>query len=75
MIAKLKSMFTVEVRGWIYRTLIAVGALIAGYGFISADQLALWLGVVVAVLNIMPTANTSVKSSDTAQAFIPDSQS
>ena len=83
MIAKIKGMFSVEVRGWIYRILIAVGALVAGYGFISADQLALWVGVAVAVLNIMPTANTSVKSTaasqafvpDTAQAFIPDNQS
>jgi hypothetical protein len=63
MIDKIKSVFTVEVRGWIYRVLLAVGLLLVGYGFISSDQLALWAGVLVAVLNVMPTANTSVKSS------------
>lgn len=58
---KLKSVFTVEVRGWIYRVLIAVGALLVAYGVVSADELAVWLGVVVAVLNIMPAGNTSIK--------------
>ena len=58
---KLKSVFTQEVRGWIYRILIAVGALLVAYGVVSADELAVWLGVVVAVLNIMPAGNTSVK--------------
>ena len=48
-------------RGWVYRVLLAVGALVAGYGFISSDQLALWVGVATALLNVMPTANTSVK--------------
>lgn len=48
-------------RGWVYRVLVAVGALVAGYGLLTSDQLALWLGVLTAVLNVMPTANTSVK--------------
>lgn len=52
---------TPEVRAWIYRILVAVGALVAGYGFISGEQLALWLGVVTALLNIMPTGFTSTK--------------
>jgi len=52
---------TPEVRGWIYRILIAVGALVAGYGFMTSDQIAQWLGLAAVVLNIMPTANTSVK--------------
>jgi hypothetical protein len=54
--------FDEKTRGWIYRILLAVGALIAGYGFITSDQLALWVGVLTAVLNVMPTSNTSVKS-------------
>jgi hypothetical protein len=58
---KFKSLFSEEVRGWIYRVLIAVGVLLAGYGVISADQLALWAGLIVAVLNVMPSANTSVR--------------
>jgi hypothetical protein len=48
-------------RAYIYRILIAVGTLVAGYGLISNDELALWLGLATAALNIMPTANTSTK--------------
>lgn len=56
---------TEPVRGWIYRVLVAVGLLLVGYGVISAEQWALWAGVLVAVLNVMPSANTSVKKPDT----------
>jgi hypothetical protein len=35
-----------------------------GYGFITADQIALWLGLATAVLNIMPAANTTIHSND-----------
>lgn len=48
-----------QTRAYIYRILIAVGAVVAGYGLISSEELALWLGVATAVLNIMPAANTS----------------
>lgn len=48
-----------KTRAYIYRILVAVGTLVAGYGLINANELALMLGVVTAVLNIMPTANTS----------------
>jgi hypothetical protein len=58
---RLKSVFTPEVRGWIYRVLVAVGLLLVGYGVITSEQWALWAGVLVAVLNVMPSANTSVK--------------
>ena len=58
---KIKTLFNEEVRGWIYRVLVAVGLLLTGYGVISSDQFALWAGVLVAVLNVMPSANTSVK--------------
>ena len=58
---KIKAIFTEEVRGWIYRILVAVGLLVAGFGWATSDQIALIMGVVVAVLNIMPSANTSVK--------------
>lgn len=57
----LKSVFTEPVRAWIYRVLIAVGALLVGFGLISGDDWALILGVVVAALNIMPAGNTSTK--------------
>jgi hypothetical protein len=58
----LKSVFTEHVRGWIYRVLIAVGTALVGFGLISGDDWALILGVVIAVLNVMPAGNTSVKS-------------
>lgn len=61
---KIKSIFTEEVRGWIYRVLVAVGLLVAGFGWATADQIALIMGVVVAVLNIMPSANTSIAHKD-----------
>lgn len=58
---KLKSIFTQEVRGYIYRTLIAVGAIVSLYGYATSNEVASWLGLAAVVLNIMPTANTSVK--------------
>lgn len=61
MIDKIKNILTEPVRGYIYRVLLAVGALLAGVGVLTDDQLALILGVVIAALNIMPSANTSVK--------------
>lgn len=56
----LRSVFTEPVRAWIYRVLIAVGALLVGFGLISGDDWALILGVVIAVLNIMPAGNTKL---------------
>lgn len=58
----LRSVFTEPVRAWIYRVLIAVGALLVGFGLISGDDWALILGVVVAALNVMPAGNTSTKA-------------
>lgn len=54
--------FDEKTRGWIYRILVAVGVLLGGYGVLTGEQIAMWLGLVVAALNIMPTANTTVKS-------------
>lgn len=58
---KLKAIFNQQVRAYIYRTLIAVGAIVGFYGFMSANEVASWLGLAAVVLNILPTANTSVK--------------
>jgi len=58
---------TEKQRAYIYRILIAVGTLIVGYGLITANELALWLGLATAVLNIMPSANTSTRSDDGAE--------
>jgi hypothetical protein len=61
MIDKIKAVLTPEVRGYIYRVLIAVGAIAAAYGFISSDQVAQIVGLLAVVLNVMPAANTPVK--------------
>jgi hypothetical protein len=51
-------------RAYTYRILIAIGTLATGYGLITADEMALWLGLATAVLNIMPAANTKITSGD-----------
>jgi hypothetical protein len=50
-----------KVRAYIYRILLAVSPLVAFYGLLSTDELALWLGVASTILNIMPVMNTSTK--------------
>lgn len=49
------------VRAWIYRVLIALGAVAAVWGWLNQEQIAAILGVVVAVLNVLPAVNTSTK--------------
>jgi hypothetical protein len=51
-------------RAYIYRILIAIGTIATGYGLITADQTALWLGLATAILNIMPAANTNIHADD-----------
>jgi hypothetical protein len=50
-----------KTRAYIYRILIALGALAVGYGLVTPNELALWLGVTTAILNILPAVNTSTK--------------
>ena len=54
--------FDEKTRGYIYRVLIAAGVIVAAYGLMTADQVAQWVGLAAVVLNIMPTANTTVKA-------------
>jgi hypothetical protein len=61
---KVKALLTEEVRAYIYRVLLAVGVLLTGYGYLSQEQVAVWMGLLTAVLNIMPTLNTSTKHVD-----------
>lgn len=61
MVEKIKAILTPEVRGYVYRVLIAVGAIAAVYGWVSSDQVAQWLGLLAVVLNVMPAANTPIK--------------
>lgn len=58
---KLKAIFTQEVRAYIYRVLIAVGAILATYGYLTQEELAQIVGLITIVLNVMPAANTSTK--------------
>ena len=37
-------------RAWLYRVLLAVSALVVGYGLITDEQAVLWLAVAAAVL-------------------------
>lgn len=47
------------VRAWLYRVGLAVAALAGGYGLLTEDKAALWVGVLAAVLgNGLATAYT-----------------
>jgi hypothetical protein len=49
-------------RAYLYRTGIALGGVAMVYGWASGEEIAVWLGLASAVLNIMPAANTSTDS-------------
>ncbi len=40
------------VRGWIYNVTIAALAIATGYGLLTGEQAALWLGLVAAVVGL-----------------------
>ena len=50
-----------KVRAYIYRILLAVSPLVAFYGYLTQEEIALWLGVASTALNIMPVLNTTTK--------------
>lgn len=52
---------TEQIRAYIYRILVAIGAVVFAYGLLSSEEIAVWLGLATAILNIMPTVNTSTK--------------
>ena len=60
----MKNIFTDKNRAYAYRVLLAVGVILAGYGVVTDDQLVMWVGLVGALLNVMPTANTSTKPAE-----------
>lgn len=41
-----------EVRGWIYNVTIAALAIATGYGLLTGEQAALWLGLAAAVVGL-----------------------
>ena len=49
-------------RAYIYAVLVAAVPLLIGYGILTAEEGALWLGLAAAVLGLgLATANTSTK--------------
>lgn len=51
-----------RVRAYIYAVLTAAVPLLIGYGILTAEQAALWLGLAAAALGLgLATANTSTK--------------
>ena len=57
----IRNIFTEPVRAWIYRVLMAAGIVALTYGILTDEQIAVWLGLAGAVLNILPVANTSTR--------------
>lgn len=55
-------MFTEKTRAYIYRVLLAISPVVAFYGFLTQEELTLWLGVASTVLNILPAMNTTTKN-------------
>jgi membrane protein implicated in regulation of membrane protease activity len=53
-----------QVRAYIYRILVAAGAVATSAGIITGDDIMVWLGLAAAVLNIMPALNTKTKKDE-----------
>lgn len=53
-----------KVRAYIYRVLLSISPLVAFYGFLTQEEITLWLGVASTVLNILPAMNTSTKGNE-----------
>ena len=58
---KIKGIFTEPVRAWIYRVLMSAGVVALAYGLLTETEIATWLGLAGAVLNILPVANTTTR--------------
>jgi hypothetical protein len=50
-----------KVRAYIYRVLLAVSPVVAFYGYLTQEEITLWLGVASTVLNVLPALNTTTK--------------
>lgn len=57
----IKNIFTEPVRAWIYRVALSAGSVATVYGLLTDEQTVTLLGLVAAVLNILPTLNTTTK--------------
>lgn len=58
----IKDIFNEKNRAYIYRVLVGLGAVVSFYGYMTAQEVAMWLGFLTTVLNIMPALNTSTKT-------------
>jgi hypothetical protein len=59
---KLISIFTPEVRAWIYRILVSAAPLVVFYGLMTQEAVALWIALVATFLGTgMAALNTSIK--------------
>ena len=52
---------SMKVRAYIYRVLVAAGAVAVFYGLLTSNEVATWLGFAAIVFNVLPTANTTTK--------------
>ena len=50
-----------KVRAYVYRVLLTLSPLVAFYGYLTQEEIALWLGVASTALNILPVINTTTK--------------
>jgi len=55
--------FTTNRRAYIYRVILAIGALLLFYGIISAEELAVWGGSIATILMVLPVVNTPTDKS------------
>ena len=53
-----------KTRAYIYRILVALGSLLGILGFITGEQTVAILGVAAALLNVLPTMNTTTKPNE-----------
>lgn len=59
MIESISKTLTPAVRAWIYRVLAAAGAIALFYGWLSGEELTVWLGLVATILgNVQAAAFT-----------------
>ena len=53
--------FTEAKRAYTYRVLAALGGAAAFYGWMSVDEVVMWVGITAVALMISPVANTPTK--------------
>ena len=49
------------VRGWIYRIATAAFAVVTFYGLATADEVALWTGVIATLTNGLASTRTTIR--------------